>query len=69
MVRLSGSEASALAYLAEYPQAEDRDDFLERLVGEARKIAEELVHGGTQDVKVRAAAGAIRRWADRKAER
>ncbi len=68
MVSLSGSDASALAYLAEYPAAEDREQVIEELTSEAaREIAEALRPDAEQGGN--AAADAIRTWAEEKANR
>ncbi len=66
MPRLSGAEASALVYLAEFPHADDRDSVLDRLGDDARKVAEVLIGKAEHDEKVTACAEAIRKWADRK---
>lgn len=66
MPKLTGAEATDLAYLAECPNADDRVKVVESLQGYAREVAEVLIgrSGGTK--QTRADAEAIKQWAKKK---
>lgn len=68
MRRLTGSEASGLAYLAENPQSNDRYQVINSLGVEARKVALVLIGEPDETVDESAifCAEAIKKWAQRK---
>ncbi len=69
MPKMNGREASALAYLAECPNAEDKEEVVEKLSGYVRELAEVLIGRRVGTEAQRADAEAIKQWAKKKSER
>jgi hypothetical protein len=68
MPKMSGAEASDLAYLAECPNAQDRDEVISNLSSPLREIALILTGQGTgnESDNAKKNAEAIIKWAKRK---
>ncbi|MDD5251337.1 MAG: hypothetical protein PHT12_01715 [Patescibacteria group bacterium] len=65
MIVLSGTEATVLAYLAEYPDAPDVQAQIDQIGPVAKEIALRLTGRGTghESPEVQEAASSIARWA------
>lgn len=69
MPRLTGHEASTLAYLAEFPNASDAEEKIFNLGIDAREVALAIIgKNPNPSQKVLAAAQAIKSWAKNKEE-
>lgn len=63
MPMLTGLEATLLSYLAEYPNAPDQEEVLDRLGPEAKKIGHVIIGKITVEKKYITYAEAIKLWA------
>lgn len=63
MIKLSGTEASILAYIAQYPGGKNLKDFSLRLGTDALDIANVILGGKSECKEVIETAQAIQKWA------
>jgi hypothetical protein len=63
---MSGSDASALSYLAEFPEATDKEEVVNRLSEQVKNIGWELIGKGNGDRQAKEASDALKKWAEEK---